>query len=143
MALYECVFIARQDLSANQVEELVDSYKQIIKDNKGEISNTEYWGLRKLAYEIKKNSRGHYTAMNIDAPSEAIQEMERQMRINEDMLRYLTLKVEKLNDEPSIMMQQKTYSTYNRREERAPAAAPAAKVETVATSDTAETSNEN
>ena len=118
MALYECVFIARQDLSSNQVDELVDQYKKIITDHKGSVSRTEYWGLKKLAYEIKKNSRGHYTSMNIDAPFDAIEEMERQMRINEDLLRYLTLKVDAFDEEPSIMMQHKTTSTYNRREDR-------------------------
>lgn len=104
MSFYECVFIARQDLSAAQADALLQEYKKLIKDHKGKVSKTEYWGLKKMAYPIKKNSRGHYTLLNIEAGPEAIQELERKMRLNEDVLRYLTIKVKSLDEEPSLMM---------------------------------------
>lgn len=106
MAFYECVFIARQDLSPNQVEDLLSHYKDVITKHDGAISKTEYWGLKKMAYPIKKNSRGHYTLMNIEATADAVNEMERQMRLSEDVLRYLTINVEELEESPSIMMKQ-------------------------------------
>jgi small subunit ribosomal protein S6 len=104
MSFYETVFIARQDLSPTQVDALIDSYKKIIEEHKGKISKTEYWGLKKFAYLIKKNSRGHYVLLNIEAPAEAIHEMERQMRLSEDVVRYLTIKVDNLDKNPSVMM---------------------------------------
>ncbi len=105
MPLYESVFIARQDISNTQVEAIADSFSEIIEKGGGRVVGKEHWGLRNLAYKIKKNRKGHYTMFNIDAPSAAILEMERNMRINEDVLRYLTVRVDKLSDEPSIMMQ--------------------------------------
>ncbi len=105
MPFYESVFIARQDISNTQVEALADAFSEIIEKGGGSVSSKEQWGLRNLAYKIKKNRKGHYTMFNIDAPSAAILEMERNMRINEDVLRYLTVRVDKLSDEPSIMMQ--------------------------------------
>lgn len=104
MAFYEAIFVVRQDLTEAQVEQLRDTYTSIIKDNAGQVKNTEYWGLRKLAYPIKKNSRGHYTLMNIDAPAAAIHEMERQMGINEDLLRTFVVRVDELEEGPSAVL---------------------------------------
>ena len=105
MALYECVLIARQDISSAQVESLVEDYTKIIDDNGGKVTKTESWGLRSLAYRIKKNRKGHYVLMNIDAPAPAVQEMERNMRLSDDVLRYLTINMKELEEGPSIMMQ--------------------------------------
>lgn len=104
MPYYECVFIARQDISPAQVESLAKNFAEIIKREGGEVTKTEHWGLRNLAYRIKKNKKGHYVLFNINAPAPAVAEMERNMRINEDILRYLTVKVSKLEEGPSIMM---------------------------------------
>ena len=108
MPYYECVFIARQDISAAQVDALVEGYTNLIGENGGKVTKTEYWGLKTLAYRIKKNRKGHYALMNIDAPAAAVQEMERTMRINEDVIRYLSIKVDELDDEPSIQMQRRS-----------------------------------
>lgn len=107
MAFYESVFIARQDLSQAQAESLIGKFEKVIKDNGGKIVNHEYWGLRTLAYLIKKNKKGHYALLNIDAPANAIQEMERQMRYDEDVIRFLSIKVDALAKEPSLMMHQR------------------------------------
>ena len=107
MAFYECVFIARQDITAAQVENLVEAYTNILQENGGQVASKEYWGLRTLAYKIKKNRKGHYTLLNIDAPAAAVHEMERNMRISEDVIRYLSVKVDQLETEPSAMMQQR------------------------------------
>lgn len=107
MSFYETVFIARQELSAAQVEALAANLTDILTQGKGEVSKTEFCGLRNLAYSIKKNRKGHYVLFNIDAPSPAVKEMERQMRLNEDILRFLTLKVDMLDPEPSPLMQSK------------------------------------
>lgn len=104
MPLYEHVFIARQDISVQQVDALTDHVKNIIKDGGGEVSKTEYWGMRNLAYRIKKNRKGHYCLLNINAPYTAVSEMERQMRINEDVLRFLTVRVDQLEEGESAMM---------------------------------------
>lgn len=103
-ANYELIYIARQDLSPVQVENQTEDYKKLIESQKGRISKIEYWGLRKLAYDIRKNARGHYTLMNIAAAPDVVKELERQMRINENILRYLTIAVEDLDDAPSVMM---------------------------------------
>lgn len=105
MALYECVLIARQDISAAQAEQLSEQFAQIVRDNSGTIAKTEYWGLKTLTYKIKKNRKGHYTLFNIDAPAAAVAEMERNMSINEDVLRYMTVRVDELDANPSAMMQ--------------------------------------
>ena len=105
MALYECVFIARQDISATQVEGLVGQFSGIIEEGGGKVASSEMWGLRSLAYKIKKNRKGHYVLLNLDSPSPAVQEMERLMRLNEDVIRYLTVRVEELEEGPSIVMQ--------------------------------------
>lgn len=107
MAFYETVFIARQELSATQVEALAAHLTDIITQGQGEMAKTEFCGLRTLAYSIKKNRKGHYVLFNINAPSAAVKEMERQMRLNEDILRFLTLKLDKLDSNPSPLMQSK------------------------------------
>lgn len=107
MAFYETVFIARQELSAAQVEALAAQLTDIITQGQGEITKTEFCGLRTLAYSIKKNRKGHYVLFNIEAPAPAVKEMERQIGLNEDILRHLTIKLEKLDPEPSSLMQSK------------------------------------
>ncbi|MBW9087791.1 30S ribosomal protein S6 [Rhizobium wenxiniae] len=107
MALYEHVFLARQDMSAQQVEALVEQYKGVIEANGGKVGRVENWGLKSLTYRMKKNRKAHYALMDIDAPAAAVHEMERQMRINEDVLRYMTLAVEKHEEGPSAMMQKR------------------------------------
>ncbi|WP_085900695.1 MULTISPECIES: 30S ribosomal protein S6 [Kiloniella] len=105
MAFYECVYIARQDISSSQVDALTEQFTAIITENGGSVAKTEYWGLRNMAYRVKKNRKGHYVLLNIDAPSAAVQEMERVMRLNDDVLRTLTIKVDVLEEEPSVVMQ--------------------------------------
>ena len=105
MPLYENVFIARQDISGTQVDQLADTFTQLIADQGGEIKKREYWGLRNLTYRMNKNRKGHYVLFNIDAPAPAIAELERTMRINEDVLRYLTLRVDEHEEGPSPVMQ--------------------------------------
>lgn len=107
MPFYENVFISRQDVSATQVEALTEQFATIVKDHGGEVTKREYWGLRNLAFRIKKNRKGHYVLMNISAPPAAIAEMERNMRINEDVLRHMTVRVEALEEGPSTMMQRR------------------------------------
>ena len=105
MPLYECVFIARQDVSGTQVETLTETFANIITENGGSVPKREYWGLKNLSYRIKKNRKGHYALMNIDAPATAVKEMERQMGINEDVLRLMTIRVDALEEGPSAVMQ--------------------------------------
>jgi small subunit ribosomal protein S6 len=105
MPLYENVFIARQDISGAQVDALADTFTQLVADNGGEVKKREYWGLRNLAYRMRKNRKGHYVLFNIEAPPAAVAELERTMRINEDVIRYLTLRVEALEEGPSMVMQ--------------------------------------
>ena len=105
MPLYENVFIARQDISGAQVDQLADGFTQLIAEQGGQIRKREYWGLRNLAYRMNKNRKGHYVLFNIEAPAAAIAELERTMRINEDVLRYLTLRVDKFDEGPSPIMQ--------------------------------------
>ncbi len=105
MPLYENVFIARQDISGAQADALADSFTQLIADQGGEVKKREYWGLRNLAYRMNKNRKGHYVLFNIDAPAPAIAELERTMRINEDVLRYMTIRVDELEEGPSPVMQ--------------------------------------
>ncbi|KAA6206652.1 MAG: 30S ribosomal protein S6 [Candidatus Tokpelaia sp.] len=104
MALYEHVFLARQDLTQQQVDQVTEQYKAVIEAQGGKIGRVEQWGLRPLAYRIKKNRKAYYILMNIDASGAAMAEMERQMGINEDILRFLTLRVEEFNDTPSPIM---------------------------------------
>ncbi|NVK35349.1 MAG: 30S ribosomal protein S6 [Rhodobacteraceae bacterium] len=107
MPLYEHVFLARQDVSAKQVETLVEQFKGLIEAGGGTVGKIETWGLRTLAYRIKKNRKAHYTLMNITAPHAAVAEMERQMGLNEDVLRFMTFKVDELDEEQSAMMQKR------------------------------------
>lgn len=107
MALYEHVFLARQDISNQQVDQLVEQYRGVIEANGGSIGKVESWGLKTLTYRINKNRKAYYTLLNIDAPSAAVHEMERQMRLSEDVLRYLTIKVEAHEDGQSVMMQKR------------------------------------
>ena len=105
MALYENVFIARQDVPTTQVEALTKQFTELVVAQGGTVSKNEYWGLRSLTFRIKKNRKGHYTLLNIDAPSAAVKELERTMSINEDIIRYLTVRVDKLEEGPSAVMQ--------------------------------------
>jgi len=105
MPFYENIFIARQDISAAQVEALADTFTGIVTAQGGQVTKREYWGLRNLAYRIKKNRKGHYILFNLDAPPPAVTELERNMRINEDVLRYITVRVEALEEGPSAVMQ--------------------------------------
>ena len=105
MPFYETVFIVRQDASPQQVDNLANQLAAVIGERGGRLSKRESWGLRSLAYRIKKNRKGYYTFFNIEAPPEAILEIERQMRLNEDVLRYLTVRVDKLNEQPSPIVQ--------------------------------------
>ncbi|SDF60141.1 small subunit ribosomal protein S6 [Limimonas halophila] len=107
MPYYESVFIARQDVSSSNVEELAGQFQQIVEEYGGRVTKTEHWGLRNLAYRIKKNRKGHYVMFNLDCPPEAVHELERNMRFNEDIIRYLTLRTETLDDNPSVMMERK------------------------------------
>lgn len=106
MALYETVFIARQDISAKQAEDLAKNFGKIATDNGGNVKRTESWGLRNLAYRIKKNRKGHYTLLHIDGPASCVVEMERNMRLNEDVLRFMTVSIEKLPEGPSAVLKQ-------------------------------------
>jgi small subunit ribosomal protein S6 len=105
MSFYECVLIARQDISNTQVEGLLDTFAAVITEQGGSVTKREYWGLKNLTYRMKKNRKGHYALMNIDAPAASVKEMERTMRINEDVLRFLTVRVDELEEGPSAALQ--------------------------------------
>lgn len=107
MAFYEHIFMARQDVSAQQVDQMIEQYKALLEENGGSVTKTENWGLKSLSFKIAKNRKAHYALMNITAPSAAVLEMERQMRINEDILRFQTLRVEALEEGPSVMLQKR------------------------------------
>jgi len=104
MPLYEHVYLARQDLSPQQVEELTAQLSGVIGQMGGKVTKTEYWGLKSLAYRMRKNRKAHITLLNVDASAAALNEVERQERLNEDVLRYLTIRVEELEEGPSAMM---------------------------------------
>ena len=104
MPLYEHVYLARQDLSAQQVEELTKQFSGVIDQLGGKVTKNEYWGLKSLTYRIRKNRKAHMTLLNVDAPAAALTEIERQERLNEDVLRYLTIRVDELEEGPSAMM---------------------------------------
>ncbi|MET3601758.1 30S ribosomal protein S6 [Martelella mangrovi] len=116
MALYEHVFLARQDITAQQVDGIVEQYKGLIEEHGGSVGRIENWGLKSLTYRIRKNRKAHYALMDIDAPAAAIHEMERQMRINEDILRYMTIKVDAHEEGPSAMMQKRDRDDRPRRD---------------------------
>ncbi|WP_341860985.1 30S ribosomal protein S6 [Gymnodinialimonas sp. 57CJ19] len=107
MALYEHVMIARQDLSNTQAEALNEHFGTVLTDNGGTVVDTEYWGVKTMAYKINKNRKGHYSFLRTDAPSAAIQEMERLMRLHDDVMRVLTIKVDAHEDGPSVQMQKR------------------------------------
>jgi small subunit ribosomal protein S6 len=104
MSLYEHVYLARQDASAQQVEELTANLKGVVEGLGGTVAKTEYWGVKSLSYRLRKNRKAHFTLMNLDAPSAAINEIERLERLNEDVLRYLTIRVDDHEEGPSAMM---------------------------------------
>ena len=118
MPLYEHVFMARQDVTPQQVEAMVDQYRGVIEGNGGKVEKSEMWGVKSLAYRIKKNRKAHFTMFNLDAPPAAVSEMERQMRINEDILRFITVRVDALETEPSVMMQKRDRDERKDRERR-------------------------
>jgi small subunit ribosomal protein S6 len=119
MPLYEHVYLARQDLSVQQVEELTTQLSGVITQNGGKITKTEYWGLKSLSYRIRKNRKSHLTLLNVEAPAAALNEIERQERLNEDVLRYLTIRVEAHEEGPSAMMR-KSDRDRDERGERGP-----------------------
>ena len=118
MSLYENIFIARQDISGAQVDTLADPFTELVATNGGEVKKREYWGLRNLAYRMRKNRKGHYILFNIDAPGPAIAELERTMRINEDVIRYLTIRVDALEEGPSVIMQSRGSRDDRQRRDR-------------------------
>ena len=107
MRLYECVIIGRQDVSSGHVEELVNEFCSIIEKDGGSIKKREYWGLRSLAYRIKKNRKGHYILLNFETSPKTLKEFERVMGLNEDILRFMTITIDAVEENPSVMMQTK------------------------------------
>ena len=107
MALYESVIIGRQDLTNNQFETLIDEFTSVIKSHDGEIKKTEYWGIRNLAYKINKNRKAHYYMLNISSSPETISEYERLLGLHEDIIRFLTVKIDKVDENPSLLMNNK------------------------------------
>jgi small subunit ribosomal protein S6 len=105
MALYECIFVARQDIPAQDVHKLSDKFSEIFTAAGSKIVKKEYWGLRSLAYEVKKNKKGHYVLLGVEAASDVVKEFERNCKINEAVIKYLALRVEKLDASASAMMQ--------------------------------------
>jgi small subunit ribosomal protein S6 len=112
MPAYEHVFLARQDLAQAQVDTLAEAAAKIVEDHKGKVVKTETWGLRQLAYKIDKNRKAHFVMLSIDAPGDTITELERQAALNEDVIRYMTIRLEQHEDGPSVMMRK------NERSER-------------------------
>ncbi len=104
MALYEHVFLARQDLAQAQVDALAENAAKIVTDHNGKVVKTENWGLRSLAYRIAKNRKAHYVMLEIDAPGDVVAELERQTNINEDVIRFMTIRTDALEEGPSVMM---------------------------------------
>lgn len=116
MALYEHVFLARQDLAQAQVDQLAETATKIIEDNGGKVVKTETWGLRSLAYRIAKNRKAHYVMLELDAPGTVIAELERQTSINEDVIRFMTVRVDELEQGPTVMMRKGERERGRRRE---------------------------
>ncbi len=112
MAFYECTFVTRPDLSKADVQKLTDQLSKIVTDGKGRVIKAEYWGARQLAYKINKMAKGHYTMLGIEADAATLKELERNMGINEDIIRTMTVRVEKLDATPSVMLQQKSGDSY-------------------------------
>ncbi len=117
MPLYEHVMIARQDLSNTQAESLIEHFSTVLADNGGKVVDNEYWGVKTMAYKINKNRKGHYAYLRSDAPAPAVQEMERLMRLHDDVMRILTIKVDAHDEGPSIQMQKRDERD-SRRERR-------------------------
>jgi small subunit ribosomal protein S6 len=120
MALYEHIYLARQDISAQQVEALTAQFKGVIESFGGKVEKVEYWGVKSLAYRIKKNRKAHFSLLNIDAPPAALAEVERQMSINEDIIRFMTVRVEALEQGQSAMMRKRDDDERGERGTRAP-----------------------
>ncbi len=118
MPMYEHVFLARQDLSQSQVDSLAQEATKIIEDNEGKVVKTETWGLRTLAYKIQKNRKAHFVMLNIDGPTSVVAELERQTAINEDVIRYMTIRVEEHESGPSVMMRKNERDRGDRRPRR-------------------------
>ncbi|PLS21979.1 30S ribosomal protein S6 [Neptunicoccus cionae] len=116
MALYEHTFIARQDLSNAQAESLIEHFGAVLTDNGGKVVENEYWGLKTMAYKINKNRKGHYAFLRTDAPAPAVAEMERLMRLHDDVMRVLTIKVDEHEEGPSVVIQAKNSRDERRRE---------------------------
>ena len=108
MPLYETVLIARNEVTQQQVEQIADDIGTELEADGGAVKKREYWGLRSLAYRIKKNRKGHYILLGLDAPSLAINEMERQLTLNEDVLRFMTVRIEEISEEPSVILSRKS-----------------------------------
>lgn len=119
MPLYEHVFLARQDLSQAQVDALAQTATEIVEQNQGKVTKTETWGLRNLAYKIQKNRKAHFVLLNIEAPAGVVAELERQTAINEDVIRYLTVRVDELEAGPSVMMRKQDRERRPRRDREA------------------------
>ena len=118
MALYEHIFLARQDLAQAQVDALAENATKIITDNNGKVVKTESWGLRSLAYRIAKNRKAHYVMLEIDAPAGVVAELERQTNINEDVIRYMTIRTDALEEGPTVMMRKSDRSERGDRRDR-------------------------
>ncbi len=118
MAYYENVFVARQDMSPAQVESLADSYATLIQESGGEVLKREHWGLKTLAYRIKKNRKGHYVMFDMSAEAAAVLEMERQMRLSEDVIRFMTIRIDEVPEAPSPMMSRRDRDDRRRRDDR-------------------------
>ena len=118
MALYEHVVISRQDISPQQAEALNDTIKEIVEAQGGSVAKIEYWGLRNLTYRIKKNRKGHYSLLALNAPGDAVKELERQLSINEDVLRYMTVRVEELDLELSPILARRERDRDRRDDDR-------------------------
>ncbi len=116
MPLYEHVFLARQDLSQAQVDALAAAATEIVESHEGKVTKTETWGLKNLAYKIKRNRKAHFVMLNIECPGDTIAELERQTQINEDVIRYMTIKVEEHEGGPSVMMRKNDRDQRRRRD---------------------------
>lgn len=110
MPLYENTFIVRQDMSTQEVDKLTETFSKVVSDNKGKIVKKEYWGLRNLAYKVNKNKKGHYVLLSVDAESSAVDELQRQLKLSEDVIRNLTVKVDEISKDPSPLMGKKSFA---------------------------------
>lgn len=108
MSLYELVFIIRQDISSNDVDRITDEFTKIITENGGSLKKSEYWGLRNLAYEINNNKKGHYTLLGFEGSHDVVLELERKIKLSEDVIRYMTLSVDAISNDPSAILKSKS-----------------------------------